>query len=138
MTVTEELTFIMKKNGGLLDPVHVVNYAKRTDTALHSKFCWDDSEAAEQYRLWQARQIIRLELTILPQKKSEPVRLFVSLAEDRHGDEERGYRTITSVLKSTHLREQLLDEARRDMILFKRKYQMLQELAGVFEAMSKI
>lgn len=134
MTVSRELRKIKKGNGGFLDPQKVVNYARNPATALHSKFTWDDAKAAEEYRIWQARQIIRLELIVI-EETNEPVRAYVSLQIDRTGG---GYRAIRDVMRDPELRGQLLDEAKADMILFRRKYGMLISLAKIFEEMDKI
>ncbi len=154
-SISEELELIQTMNGGLLEPAKVVEYAKDSNTLLHKKFEWDDSKAAQDYRLWQARQIIRLELTIVDikskdaenifikhldeddDKKVLSVRSFVSLTSDRHG-ETSGYRTIYDVMSDIELRGQLLADAKKDMVTFKRKYGMLKELSDVFEAMSKV
>lgn len=44
---------------GRLTPAQVVEAARATSSALHDCFEWDDSVAAEQYRIDQAREIIR-------------------------------------------------------------------------------
>jgi hypothetical protein len=44
---------------GKLRPPDVVNAARPEESPLHSHFEWDDSEAAEEYRLYQARYLIR-------------------------------------------------------------------------------
>jgi len=151
-TVSEELEEIKDMNGGLLDPAMVVEYASSEDTALHKKFTWDDTKAAGEYRIWQARQIIRLELVVIRQDSNgsmslitnipidheKTMRAFVSLPLDRQGDNERGYRDISSVMQDSDLREQLLESAKRDMSIFRRKYGMLEKLAKVFAAMDEI
>lgn len=137
MTILEELTLIADSNNGFIDPVKVVEYARSPDTALHSKFEWDDTEAAEKYRIWQARMIIRAEVEVITEANDTPSRRFVSLLDDRKADTDRGYRAMVSVLSDEALRMKLLDEAKRDMLLFRRKYSMLKELAEVFAAMDK-
>ena len=138
-TIKEELEEIRKDNGGLLDPVLVVEYARDQRTLLHNKFEWDDSIAGEQYRIWQARQIIRLELTVInKQNNGDPIRTYVSLIADRKSENEKGYRSLIDVLSDEEMRSQLLEEAKRDMDIFKRKYRMLKELSEVFEAMDRV
>ena len=138
-TVHDELELIRRANGGLLDPVEVVHYARfNRDSCLHSRFEWVDSIAAEQFRIWQARQIIRLELTVLDNGHGEAIRTYVSLIADRRSDNERGYRALVDVLSDDEMRAQLLEEARQDMAVFRHKYRMLRELACVFDAMNKV
>lgn len=142
-TVSEELAEIQRQNNGLLDPQMVVDYARNPETALHSRFEWDDTEAAEKYRLWQARQIIRMELVVIEEpvtKQTIQIRQYVSLPSDRiiTGRERKGYREITSVLKDDEKRQELFEAAKQDMIIFKRKYQMLQQVSKVINAIDEI
>ena len=154
-SVSDELNEIKEKNDGLLIPVMVVDYARNKDTFLHEKFTWDDSEAAEKYRIWQARQIISLELVIVRQNpggeallvnsleveghvKDKTVRAFVSLPLDRYSEDHQGYRSVGDVMNDKDLREQLLESAKKDMSVFRRKYWMLERLARVFMAMDAV
>lgn len=151
-TISDELIIIQSANDGLLDPVKVVDYARNPDTLLHKKFQWDDSIAAEKYRIWQARVIIRLELIVVKEDVSgkvhiltdvseqngKLVRAFISLEDDRQSDDVRGYRSLTDVLSQENLRSQMLEQAKNDMNIFRRKYSLLSELAKVFEAMDEI
>jgi hypothetical protein len=56
--VAEILLGLERDNGRLL-PVDVVEAARPEDSPLHSRFEWDDTEAAVKYRLSQARALIR-------------------------------------------------------------------------------
>lgn len=155
LTVSEELQVIQSNHGGLLNPVDVVEYARDESTALHSRFEWEDSKAAEGYRLWQARQIIRLEVRVIKdtpkgpvflevEESEEPearrVRAYVSLADDRYSEEadKRGYRKIEDVMSDPMLTQRLLEEAKRDMRTFRKKYESLSSLAKVFREMDTI
>ena len=131
--VKEELELIRKKHSGLLNPVDVVEFAKNEETALHTKFTWDNSKAAHEYRLWEARQVIRVHVTVVA-GSDEPVRAFVSLKEDRGTS---GYRHIQDVLSDKQLREKMLQEARAEMEVFAKKYRHLQELKPVVQAMDE-
>jgi hypothetical protein len=50
----------LETKDGKLDPETVVAAAENVKSPLHHLFTWDDSEAARQWRLEQARSIIRL------------------------------------------------------------------------------
>ena len=138
--VVQALQEIADNNNGLLAPADVVNAARPKNSPLHSSFQWDDSLAAEQYRLWQARMLIRVTVRYLPGVESnEPVRVFVSLTGDRKPEngEAGGYRTLVSVMTDEDLREQLLADAMADMQRFKTKYSALKELAGIIAEMDR-
>lgn len=131
--VYEELDRIRRSHGGVLLPNDVVAAAKSTKSPLHGQFTWDDSRAAHEYRLEQARHLIRVAVTILEPTGDREVRAFVSLRNDR-ANVGGGYRAIVDVLSSDKLRAQMLAEARADMLAFQVKYSSLEELAGVFKA----
>ena len=58
MSIRDELERIYETNG-VLTPEAVVDDARPDDAPLHSHFEWDDALAGEQYRLVQARHLIR-------------------------------------------------------------------------------
>jgi len=132
----DELEQIRIAAGGILRPVDVVEFAIDPNTALHGQFTWDDTEAARKYRIWQARMIIQVTVTVL-RKDSAPVRAYVSLDEDRQ-IEGGGYRLVVDVLRDPTRRKAMLAEARRDMDRFQEKYAAIKELSAVFAAMKKV
>ena len=134
MTVIQELETIAKRNGGAISPEKVVKFARNKKTALHGRFTWDDTEAAEAYRLWQARTIIRVHVTVINGDK-KPVRAFVSLRQDRGTV---GYRRIVDVLATPDLRAIMLEEAKAEMQVFAAKYRTLSELSPVIRAIDKV
>ena len=133
--VVAELKRIAKANGGLLQPETVVEESRDEDSPLHSRFQWDDTVAGQQYRIWQARQLIRVTVEVLAGTE-ETTEVFVSLTTDRER-ESGGYRTMVSVLSNNDMRSQLLEDAKNEMRLFENKYAKLTELAEVFSAMKK-
>lgn len=128
-----ELRKIARANGGILKPEIVVESARPKASPLHSRFEWDDGKAGDAYRLWQARQLIKVVVEIIP-GMNEATEVFVSLSPDR---KESGYRITTEVLSDEQLREQLLQDALAEMNVFRIKYARLKELSGVFNAIDK-
>lgn len=124
---------IAAENGGLLLPGAVVNAARPVSSVLHSRFEWDDSKAGEAYRIWQARQLIRVCVEVIPQT-DKPVEVFVSLTSDR---DDGGYRMQTKVLSDAEMRKQLLADALAELEVFREKYARLRELAVVFASIRK-
>jgi len=57
--VITELKCMAVKRSGILTPSAVVDEARPEDSPLHAAFEWDDSIAAEKYRLEQARRLLR-------------------------------------------------------------------------------
>ncbi len=131
--IMQELEQISKEGGGILKPENVVKYAENPEAALHSCFTWDDGEAAHQYRLYQARQVIRVCVTTSPKEEMPPMRVFVSLKEDRK-EVGGGYRSIIDVLSDDVKRKRLLEQALSEVINWQIKYKHLNELSDIFNA----
>jgi hypothetical protein len=136
--IAAELQRLAGEHGGVLQPSVVVESARDPQSPLHSNFEWDDTQAAHQWRLEQARNLIRVVVRFEQVgDKAVPVRVFVSLSPDRKGDD-GGYRLAVDVFSDAELRRQLLVDARAEMQRFRNKYQSLAELAQVFEAMDRV
>lgn len=126
----------LRRTGGLLVPEDVVEFARNPETALHKHFCWDETEAARQYRLIQARNLI-VRVTVTPRGSDKPIQAFVSLKSDR-ANPGGGYRETIRVLSDADLRDELLSQALRDLEYWQNKYQSLKELAPVFKAAKRV
>lgn len=132
-TVGEELDRIRQEEGKL-QARSVLDRAKDPNHVLHPAFEWDDTEAAEAYRLQQAGQLIRSVVVTYDDDEvdSEPitVRAFVNIRDD-YGTH---YDRIDVVLNDDDKREQLLQQALRDARIYIKKYQDLRELSSEFDA----
>ena len=135
-TILKELNYLSKKNGGMLMPPEVVEYAKNKSTALHSCFTWDDTRAAQQWRFHQARMLIRVMVMVLPNDDGTEFRAFVSLKDDRYSH--LGYRAMVSILQDEDLTAQMLEEALEEAAIWREKYKELKQLVGIFEEMDKV
>jgi len=137
-SVKDELLYLAELNDGIINPHDVVEYASDPQTCLHSKFTWDDSKAASEYRLEQARKIIRLEFEIIHSDSQEvgETRLFVSLSEDRKP--KGGYRVVSEILTDEDMRQKMLRDILQELIRIKSKYKSIKELAGIFSEIDKL
>ena len=76
---------IRKSNDGKLKPADVVDRARAETSPLHPIFTWDDTAAAEEYRRWEARELIRQVVIVHPEtKESAPAFVNVSVEEGRY------------------------------------------------------
>ena len=139
--VRAELEQLREANGGEFVPAaNVVEYARtHKRSALHKEFEWSDSKAAHQYRLEQARHLIRLHVNVVPNANGSDVSVpvYVSLVSDR-GKPGRGYRTLESVMSTAELRTELLQQALDELQRVRKKYTTLQELGPVFAAIDRV
>jgi hypothetical protein len=121
----------------ILMPAAVVNFARDENTALHAQFEWDDSVAAERWRLEQARGVIRVAVTIIGKGENQTsVPLYVSLTTDRENG--GGYRAIHEVLTDHELQQQMLHDALQELETFRQKYQRLQALEPLWTAVDDV
>lgn len=114
---------------GRLTPEELVNASRDEESPLHGMFEWDDTIAAEKYREVQARKIIRSVEVVLTDSPI-PQRAFQTVGH-------RTYERIEHVMSDEQMRRILLQNAKRELDAFKRKYSRLTELSLVFEAISK-
>jgi hypothetical protein len=135
--VIDELTAIADNNKGVLLPDEVVKAAEPKNSILHKHFCWDDSQAAQLYRLEQAKGLIRATVRYVTlDGDRRPVRVFISLREDRK--EGRGYRMSVNVLNNRVLRRQMIEDALAELQSFEKKYNHLRELSEVFATNKRV
>jgi hypothetical protein len=117
---------------GIVRPEDVVEFARDPSTALHERFEWDDTEAARQHRLWQAREILHVTVRYVGDVEKRPVRAFVSLGSDRLKG--GGYRGTLRVLDDDQMRMELLLQAKREARQWADRYREFAELAKIREA----
>ena len=135
--VLAELKAIAKKNRGILKPEIVVQAAKSKNSVLHPYFEWSDTKAAHEYRLWQAREIVRVSVELIYPAQQKPTKVFVSLSNDRNV-KGGGYRLVSQVMEDDDLRKIMLDDAMNEMKRFEEKYSALTELNDIFIAMHSV
>lgn len=137
-SIKEELTQIFNEHNGRVPPEAVVEFARDENTALHNEFEWDDDEAAHQFRLEQARRIIRLNIEVIETPNGNVrMPMFVSLVSDRKSGG-GGYRALTDVMSNAEMRAQLLQQAIDELQRVRRKYESLRELTPVFAALDRV
>ena len=134
LTLQDELKLVKKANKGLLRPIDVVNWAaENPDSLLYSRFEWDDPKAGHQYRLWQARHIINVQVTSIETKNT---RMFVSVQSQRKLSD-GGYHSVEDVLDDPNLYAEMLEEARCELNRLRRKYRSLVELKAIWDAIDE-
>lgn len=131
----EALEQIRLKHGGVLHAKHLVEDAVDPKHPYHDDFTWNNEKAGHEHRLWQARELINVAVTVLKNSNS-PIQAYVSLNSDRYNG--GGYRSIVDVMSDKDLREQLLNRALNDLDTYRKKYEQLHELTPIFAAADKV
>ena len=135
-TIEAELESIRKRNRHILRARAVVDFARDPKTALHAKFQWDDGKAADEYRLWQAREIISVAVRVIGSDPT-PIRTYVSLTDDR-ARKGGGYRAIVDVLSDQTLRKRMIAQALAEYTALGEKYERLKELQPIRKAVQQV
>lgn len=132
----EALDKLRSMHGGDLQPADVVEAASDESHPLHPVFPWDDEEAARIGRECIAREIIRsIRVRIItPERKEIDTRAFVSVPDPKQPGK-RVYHAVAHTLESPEGRALLLRQAWLELQAWRHKYNELNELAQVFDAM---
>lgn len=110
-------------------PQDILEKARNESSELHKCFTWDDSIAAEKWRLNEARVVVR-QLVIKEEKvptDRPEVRLLYST------DNRSGYKPTEVILQKEDEYKSLLKQAYAELRAFKVKYAMLRELQDIFD-----
>jgi hypothetical protein len=113
-------------------PEHLVDAARSKKHPLHHCFEWDDSKAAHEHRLNQARYVLRAVMIVREDRPEVTLRAFVNI--ERAG----GWKAIGTVLSEPSSRTLLLQQALSDLRAFERKYATLSELDEVRKAIGSL
>lgn len=134
--VGAHLELLRKQYKGELTPQDVVKDARNNNSPLHPFFEWNDSAAAEQFRLSQARGLIRSVVAIYKEedKPARRMRAFVHIPEAGTPH----YRDTAHAMSQTRTREMVLRQAWLEFQSWRKRYQELDEFAGLFEAADKL
>lgn len=112
---------------GALTPQLVVDAARDAAHPLHTRFEWDDSKAAEKWRLEQASQLLRVTYRPIAGKPTD-LRAFSAVrGEDTPTSD---YVPTEEALADPFTRELLLRSMKRDWQTFKRRYDQMSEFAS--------
>jgi hypothetical protein len=134
-TKWEELSHLAEQ--GMLKPENVVKFAENEATHLHKCFEWNDSKAANRYRLNQARQQISMYVTVVESPKGPvKIRAFQSLPSDRQSG--GGYRKTTDIMQDDALVAELVGSAMKDLATVRQRYEAVQALSPVWEAADQV
>jgi hypothetical protein len=122
-SVTGELLAIQSRSkDSMLHPSEVVSWAaEHPKSALYPKFEWDDSRAGHEWRLQQARSLIRLHVVT-----EDGTPKLVNLRIDR--SKGGGYREIKDVMNDEDLRTAMLADCVADIKRVQARYSFIKNM----------
>lgn len=111
--------------GDEVKPQTIVDYARtHKKSELHKCFTWNNTEAAEKYRLYEARQISRnLVITQIEEDEETKIKNSPKIVRALFRTETTGgYKQTISIMKSDNEYQNLLRMAQRELDSFMMKF----------------
>ena len=134
-----------------------LEFSRPEDSVTHSMFEWDDTVAAEKFRLYQSGRIInQLAIEIVYTEDTTPQEVSINVVDDKPETEAQEPAVVKTQIVSAYVnvkqkavakpasfihtidamrnkeqRAQVLANARGELTSFKRKYSVYRELAAV-------
>lgn len=135
-SVGAHLELLRQRCKGEITPTDVLDDARHNNSPLHTFFEWDDGEAAEQYRLQQARGLIRSVVAIYtsPDKPAIRQKMFVHINEPGAPH----YRETSHAMSRTDTRRAVLQRAWRELQEWRKRYASLKEFADLVEVIDEV
>ena len=134
----KEIEALNKRHGGYAPDGSLVEHARNPKSVLHNEFEWDDEVASNKFRLITEKNIKR-SLVVVTEKlndgQAEPteIRLFQRAKVECKGKPQRIWLNTFDMMKDPHGRQQLVDNAKKELEAFTNKYKSLTELSDVLE-----
>lgn len=129
--VGRHIDLLRKEQKGELTAEDVLKDARNPNSPLHGFFEWDDSAAAEQYRLKQARGLIRSVVAVYVSDDRPAVRTRAYVHVPEAGAQH--YRSTDDAMSKRKTRELVLRRALEELRQWRQRYKDLKELADLFE-----
>lgn len=139
--IAKELQRIQSEQS-VITPNAVVEAARSKASPLHSVFEWNDTKAADAYRLWQARMLIRSVFIVdSSDKNAEPVRAFVNVVPEEDDDgfvTDRGYVFTPTIASKVDYRNQVLNYALEQLKGWRKRFGNYKQFFGVVKEIDNI
>lgn len=134
--VGAHLDHLRKHHKGELTPADVVEDAKNPNSPLHPFFEWSDTKAAREYRLQQARGLIRsiVAIYVSPNEPARRINAFVHIPEPGAPH----YREASHAMSQERTRALVLQRAWAEFQAWRRRYADLREFSSLFDLADEV
>lgn len=121
----------IREEHGILTPQVVVRAAAADDHPLHHRFEWDDAKAGHQYRLQQARQLIRIVREKYIDRSGAPADVRTFHAIPRGDENQMAYEPLTEILEDEIATKILLQSMEREWRTLRKRYERFEEFRQI-------
>lgn len=133
-TVGNFLTKLSEKEEEIT-PKKLVDIARNPKCPIHKCFEWNDTKAAEKYRLDQARNILScVKIKFITNGKPLTTRAFVNIKSKKG----QFYTSIKIAAKNKNYMEYLYDEGKKELFRIKKKYATIKKFNKIFNEINKL
>jgi hypothetical protein len=126
----------LEREHGVCHPAMLVKAARPKRSPLHDLFTWDDADAAERWRIEQARRVIRT-IRVIHGNQPEVAPAFVHVTRVTDEGVQDGYMSTVRALAGD-TRDGVLRDALAQLNGLRRRYQQLSELQTVWDAIEDV
>lgn len=113
----------------------ILDSARPSNSPVHHLFEWDNEVAGEEYRLEQARYLLR---AVVVSYYIEKTQRTVEVRAHIFSPREKAYLSIKTVLTNEDRRAEMLAQALKELRAWQAKYRVLHELTSVFQAIDDL
>jgi hypothetical protein len=129
----------LNREVGAADPRSFVDVSRPENAPTHDLFEWDDAKAAEEYRVTQARSVIRrIRIVNDETDEAQPEPAFVHVKVVSEDGVTEGYKPTSEVRATPDLHRFVLREAIEQLRGLQRRYRHLEELAPLSPVIDEI
>lgn len=136
-----ELVAELEARDGVCTAEALVDASRDERSPLHRWFEWNDTLAAQHFRLHQARHVLRnlvlIRESAAPDSQPRALPALVAVPIVREGESVHGYMSAERALADHDLRALVLAEALTQLRGLQRRYGHLRELATVWQAIER-
>lgn len=134
------LSELSEKKGQMLTTEEVLDAARPEKSPIHGYFQWDDSLAAESWRMVQARNLVNhIEIQVVDVYGERQTKAFHSIEVEVEGVEARRYYvSVEMVGRDEYLRSKVIAGALAELKRWEMKYRDYKELESIFGEIAKV
>jgi hypothetical protein len=134
MRIVLERFKALRHRRGRLTAEIILDDARHNSSPLHGFFEWDDTAAAEKWRLHQARDMMcAVHVNVGTEAEPQYARAMMSVVTGDDEDAERGYHPLTEIRRTPELNEQILARAQSDLEAWLARYEVYEEFLTACE-----
>ncbi len=142
--IVREMKRLSVKHGKGFSAAVLLQEAKKRNSPLRKHYNWDDASAAENHRLWQAREMmgcimVTVQYTTPTGKVSAQQTTRALISDTKRGQRTPGnYIGVQVVMTDGVLQANYLERALAELNAVRMRYSELVELAGVYREIDKL